>query len=110
MNFNVIAVESFEKHLKRLSKKYNSLKTEIEQLSTSLENNPLQGEPLGKDCYKIRIYIASKGKGKQGGGRVVTCVKIVAGIVFLLALYDKSEKDNISDTELDILLKLAGII
>lgn len=29
----------------------------------------MQGEPLGKDCYKIRMAITSKGKGKSGGSR-----------------------------------------
>jgi hypothetical protein len=28
--------------------------------------NPTQGTPLGKDCYKIRMAISSKNKGKNG--------------------------------------------
>ncbi len=39
---------------------------------------------------------------------MITCVKIIAGSVFLLSIYDKSEKETISDKELDILLKLQG--
>jgi len=54
------------------------------------------------------MSITSKGKGKSGGSRVVTCVKIVAGSVYLLSIYDKSEKESISDKELDDLLKIAG--
>jgi hypothetical protein len=72
--------------------------------------NPKQGDPLGKDCYKIRMAIASKGRGKSGGSRVISCVKIVAESVFLLSIYDKSAKDTISDKDLDELLKLAGIL
>jgi len=56
------------------------------------------------NCYKIRLSVASKGKGKSGGARVVTFVRVVESMVYLLSIYDKSEKENISDAEiLDIL-------
>jgi hypothetical protein len=75
----------------------------------SLQENPTQGEPLGKDCFKIRMAITSKGKGKSGGSRVITCVKIVNQIAYLLTIFDKSDKKNISDIELDELLHIAGL-
>jgi hypothetical protein len=75
----------------------------------SLKVDCKQGQPLGKDCFKIRMAITSKGQGKSGGSRVVTCVKIVAGSVYLLSIYDKGDKESISDKELDDLLRLAGL-
>lgn len=56
------------------------------------------------------MTISSKGKGKSGGSRVITCVKVVADSVYLLSIYDKGDKDNISDKELDSLLIMAGIL
>jgi len=109
MNFNVIVTDGFKKRIKRIAKKYRSLKTDLDNLVTSLETNPVQGEPLGKDCYKVRMGITSKGRGKSGGARIITCVKIVDKNVFLLTVYDKSEKSSVSDKELDELLKLAGL-
>lgn len=82
----------------------------MEDLHDLHDEEPKQGQPLGKDCYKIRMAITSKGKGKSGGSRVITCVKIVAGSVFLLSIYDKGDKESISDKELDSLLKLAGLL
>jgi hypothetical protein len=79
-------------------------------LFESLEEEPEQGTALGKDCYKIRMGIASKGKGKSGGARVITCVKIVAENIFLLTIFDKSDKEDISDKELKELLKVAGLL
>ena len=105
MNFNVLTTSDFKKDSKRLVKKYRSLKNDILNLITSLEENPAQGTPLGNDCYKIRLIIKSKGKGKSGGARVITCVKVIDNNVFLLTIYDKSEQDNISDKELKKLLK-----
>ena len=56
------------------------------------------------------MAITSKGKGKSGGSRVITCVKVVDQDVYLLTIYDKSDKENISDKELDELLKIAGLL
>ncbi len=100
MSYNVLFTENFRKEAKRLAKKYSSLKTDIESLIESLEHNPLQGNSLGKDCFKIRLAVSSKGKGKSGGARVITCVLIKDTEVHLLTIYDKSEKEDITAKEL----------
>ena len=58
MSFNVIVTTGFKKHAKSITKKHRSLKTDIEELISSLEQNPTQGEPLGRDCYKVRMTIS----------------------------------------------------
>ena len=109
MSFNVYTTDFFDKELKKLSRKYPSLKNDFRALVDSLKEEPTQGQALGKDCYKIRMAITSKGKGKSGGSRVISCVKIVAESVFLISIYDKGVKESISDAELEKLLKAAGI-
>ena len=104
MSFNLVTIEGFKREAKRLIKKFPSLRTEIEQLGTELQENPEMGTPLGNGFYKIRLAIRSKGKGKRGGGRVVTYVKTVAETVYLISIYDKSEKSDISHDELNKLL------
>ena len=105
MSYNVFTIPPFDKQLKRLAKKYPSLKNEFAELLESLEQKPEQGTNLGNNCYKIRIAIASKGKGKSGGARVITNFVIAEETVFLISIYDKSEKENLTDKELDELLK-----
>jgi hypothetical protein len=56
------------------------------------------------------MAIRSKGKGKSGGSRIITCAKIVNSNLYLLTIFDKSEKENISDEELDAILKLASLL
>jgi hypothetical protein len=107
MSFNIVVTDGFKKHAKSIAKKHRSLKSDLIKLIDSLEENPTQGESLGKDCYKVRMAISSKGKGKSGGSRVITCVKIIEQNAYLLTIYDKSDKENISDKELDELLRLA---
>lgn len=104
MNFEVRATLHFVKRAKKLSKRYNSFKQDLDELIDSLSFNPNQGVPLGKYCYKIRMSISSKNKGKSGGARVITNVKIVDNIVFLMDIYDKSEIENITDKQLQGLI------
>jgi hypothetical protein len=103
------AIPSFAKGIKALKKKYHSIDNDFEKLIESLLENPLQGDGLGKDCYKVRMAIESKNKGKSGGSRVITCVKIVDEVIYLLSIYDKGEQSTISDKELNGLLKEAGL-
>jgi hypothetical protein len=60
---------------------------------------------LAKNCYKIRVSIASKGKGKSSGARVITNFVVTDTTIYLLSVYDKSEKENLTDRELNELLK-----
>ena len=59
--------------------------------------NPTMGTPIGRSCYKIRLAIASKGKGKSGGARVISYYYIRGETVYLLSIYNKAEQENISD-------------
>jgi mRNA-degrading endonuclease RelE of RelBE toxin-antitoxin system len=105
VSYNVFAIPPFDKQLKKLSKKYTSLKNEFLELIESLEENPDKGINLGNNCYKIRVAIESKGKGKSGGARVITNFVIADKTVYLLSIYDKSDKENLTNKELEELLK-----
>jgi mRNA-degrading endonuclease RelE of RelBE toxin-antitoxin system len=105
MSFDVRTLPNFEKEARRLSKKHRSLKKDLLILVASLEKSPKQGEPLGNDFYKVRLAITSKGSGKSGGARIITCVKIIDSIVFLSSIYDKSEKSSITNQELKLLAR-----
>ena len=102
--FDVRTLAVFEKQAKRLIKKYPSLKDELVALVNSLKLNPEQGTQLSGDCYKIRLSIQSKGKGKRGGARIITHLQIADEAVYLLTIYDKSEQENLTDRELKSLL------
>jgi mRNA-degrading endonuclease RelE of RelBE toxin-antitoxin system len=105
MSYNVELTENFKKEAKRLSKKHLSLKNDLEQLGVLLSENPTTGTHLGNNIYKVRLAIKSKGKGKSGGVRVMTQVKVVNQTVYLFSIYDKGEKENISDNEIKELIK-----
>jgi mRNA-degrading endonuclease RelE of RelBE toxin-antitoxin system len=100
MSYSIITTHRFEKELKRLAKKFPSLKNEFAELITDISENPENGTFIGNNCYKIRLAIGSKGKGKSGGARVITYLYIETETVYLLTIYDKSEKTDLKPNEL----------
>ena len=104
MNYKIEITRNFEREAKPLLKKYASLKGELYVLGEELSENPEKGTPLGNNLFKIRLAIASKGKGKSGGARVITYLKTEQGNVYLLSIYDKGVKDTISDNEIKDIL------
>ena len=118
MKVTVKITKSFTTAAKPLLKKYPSLPKDLLSLEKDLIVNPRHGTALGKSIYKIRLKIASKGKGKSGGARVISLVDpILLGMtekiseeeirVVLITIYDKANIDNISDKELKELIRNA---
>ena len=95
----------FTRELKRLTKKFPSLRIELRQVLEDLENDPHHGESMGGGFYKIRVPIASKGVGKRGGARVVTYVQVIDEVIHLVSIYDKAERSNIDEAILKAFLK-----
>ncbi len=105
MSYSVVPTRSFLKKSKKLSKKYVSLKVELMELFEELAENPSLGIPLGDNRYKVKVAVKSKGKGKSGGVRIITYLITENEEIYTIDIYDKSERDSISDKELDSLIK-----
>jgi hypothetical protein len=105
MSYSVKSIDVFERQAKKLINKYPSLKSELFALIQELKHNSIQGTSIGKNCYKIRIAIKSKGKGKRGGARVITYIVLAKETIFLLSLFDKSSKESLTNKELEELLR-----
>ena len=105
MSYKIELSANFKKEAKKLVKRYPSLKAELAGLFTELEDDPTKGTPLGNDIYKIRLAVASKNKGRSGGARVMSFVKVTYTSVLLFSIYSKGDKDSISDKEISQLLK-----
>ncbi len=116
MKVTVRITKNFKSEAKPLLKKYPSLSDDLLQLEQKLLQNPTLGTDLGKNAYKIRLQIKSKGKGKSGGARVITLLEhdIIASVetkannitVNLISIYDKGDTATISEHELKKLITL----
>ena len=110
MKVTISTIDEFDRRVHQLAKKYKSLKADLKTLQQELMKNPLMGTDLGGGVRKIRMAIASKGKGKSGGARVLTLTVLVSddADVTLLTIYDKNEIDNVSDEYIRWLVSEAG--
>ncbi len=83
------------------------------ELEKELLANPQMGTSLGNDCYKIRLAVKNKGKGKSGGVRVIT--HIIARLqmddannltkLYMVYIYDKSEFETVSQKDISRMIK-----
>lgn len=104
----IIPSAEFRRQVKRLAKKYRSLKENLLALQQTLQQNPFVGTDLGNGKRKVRLGVASKGVGKRGGMRVITFNVLQTAdsvTVYLITIYDKSEYQNVSDKYVDQIIK-----
>ena len=83
---------------------------EVEDLTDFLAANPEAGDELAGTggCRKLRV--AGRGKGKSGGYRVVTFYTGPRLPVFLITVFGKGEKSNLSKAECNGLAKMTAIL
>jgi hypothetical protein len=81
----------------------------LRQIQSELLKNPEAGSVISGTggLRKFRSPDAGRGKGKRGGYRVIYLDLPHVERTYLLALYDKGEKDDISSDEKKILRALA---
>ena len=86
----------FDKQFKKLAKKYNLIKKDIESFVDEFDSIHQQATPIKNNIYKIRLSNSNKNKGKSAGYRVYYYVK-VDDIIYLATIYDKSEIQMIDE-------------
>lgn len=98
--------------MKKLYKKYPSLEQDYQNFLQSLKDNPECGVDLGGGIHKVRMFIASKGKGKSGGAKIITLTILLAEDsteIGLHYIYDKSNCETLTDKEIKEILKSNGL-
>ncbi len=102
MNFETVPL--FDKQFKKLSKKYNLIKSDVEELIINFDDLHQQATSIKNDLYKIRLANSNKNKGKRAGYRIYYYIKIEK-TVYLLTIYDKSEIEKIDENILIEMIK-----
>lgn len=112
MNYKIVTTDDFKREIKFFIKKYHSFLEDLKKFEKELLKNPEIGDKLGDNTRKIRMAIASKGKGKRGGARIIACnvlISIENTNIYLLTIYDKSEQDSITEQEIRRLKEYNGL-
>lgn len=103
MSYEVIAIDEFQKDVKKLYKKYKHIKSDILELIEKLENDFDIGINLGDNLYKIRVKNSDIG-GKSGGYRVIYYTKLSNNKIYLMTIYSKTQQETIDISRLKPLL------
>lgn len=94
----------------RAAKDAGMTEDEVDQLVDYLAENPTAGDEISGSggCRKVRV--AGRGKGKSGGYRTITFYSGVNIPVFLLAVFSKGERANLTTGEVNKLARLTAAI
>ena len=103
--FTVIETASFEKKARRLLSD-----EEYVRLVMTLAENPETGALVKGTGGARKMRFAIGGKGKSGGVRVIHFCLTDAGEVYLLDIYAKGEKEDLSTAEENELAKLIALL
>ncbi|MES2434403.1 MAG: type II toxin-antitoxin system RelE/ParE family toxin [Pseudomonadota bacterium] len=95
----VIEMPDFQRRAKAVMSE-----AERTELVNYLAANPLAGVLLGGGLHKVRF--ARAGGGKSGGFRTIHYYKPAVGPVFLLTMFAKNEKSNLTARETEYLIQL----
>jgi hypothetical protein len=94
----------------RSAKNAGVTEEELDEIKAILSNTPNAGDEMPGTGGARKLRVAGKGKGKSGGYRVITFYSGVDIPVFLLDIYAKGEKIDLSQDEKNTLKKILGRI
>ena len=103
MSYEIRVVDEFQKDVKKLYKKYRSIKKDIFDLIEKLEKDYSIGIDLGNGLYKIRVKNSDIG-GKSGGYRVIYYTRLLNEQIYLVTIYSKTQKESIDVKSLEPIL------
>ena len=110
MSYKIVPTPEFVKEAKKLAKKFPKLPWDLEVLQNLLLENPKAGTHLGNNCYKLRLQNTSIKKGKSGGFRIILFLIDKDKVIRLLSIYSKTERETISDEEIEKVLKKNNLV
>ena len=112
MPYNIIATKQFEKDIKMYQKKFKSVGDDVDEIVKELKVGNLIGNAIPnikmKDdedhVIKVRVANSDTHCGKSNGYRLIYYAEKSDGTIYLLTIYYKKEKENISNKEIQELI------
>jgi mRNA-degrading endonuclease RelE of RelBE toxin-antitoxin system len=94
--------EEFKNNLRNLSKKYRSIRKDLQPILDDLQAGKFNGDQIaniGYTVFKLRIKNRDNKKGKSAGYRVIYYVKTSTSVI-LVTIYSKAEQSDIPAAEI----------
>ncbi len=98
----VTTTDRFDAKIRKLGKRYRSIRLDILPLIEQLESGELPGDQIPGieyTLFKVRVRNSNIQKGKSGGYRVVYYLKTEERIM-LVTIYSKSDESDVTIAEL----------
>jgi mRNA-degrading endonuclease RelE of RelBE toxin-antitoxin system len=93
--------DAFKRQLRRLSRKYRRIRSDVQPVITQLEAGETPGDQvqgIGHTVYKVRVRNSDAQRGKSGGYRMIYYLP-TQDSVLLVTIYSKTEQSDIDDAE-----------
>lgn len=112
MNYNVVPTKRFEKEIKQYQKRFRNVADDVDEVVQELEKGNLIGDIIpnlemkdnNNNVVKVRIANSDTHAGKSNGYRLIYYAEKSNGTIYLLTIYYKKDKDNISNKEIQELV------
>jgi hypothetical protein len=102
--FVVVEAPAFQVDLEELERSNRGIRDDVSKLVRRIESDPnLPGDVIpgaGGETRKVRLPVKAMRRGSRGGARVIIQAYRDLKTVALLAIYLKSDRDDISKTEI----------
>lgn len=97
----------FQQSLRKLAKRYRNIRADIAVVIQEIQNGNLIGDRIqglgNVVVFKVRVQNTDAQKGKSGGYRLIYELRS-SNLVALLAIYSKSEREDIKADEIQAIL------
>ncbi|KAF6565462.1 type II toxin-antitoxin system RelE/ParE family toxin [Paenibacillus sp. EKM202P] len=112
--YEIKVTDRFEKDIKyyKRKKKYTNIDDDLDEIISELENGNFVGDeipnlniPINEHSYKVRAVNSNTKVGKSNGYRLIYYVIKDDFTIFLLTVYYKKDKENITNEEIESLIK-----
>jgi mRNA-degrading endonuclease RelE of RelBE toxin-antitoxin system len=106
-SIDIVQGDKFIKELKWLSKRYDSVRKDIQPLIEQLRQGETPGDRITDiqyQVYKVRVKNSDARRGKSGGYRVIYYIQTTEAIL-LTNIYSKSDRANISNEEIEEIIE-----
>lgn len=113
MLYTVVPTPKFQKDVKEYKKRFKNITKDLDVVIGKLATGDLLGENvpnikiklLDEEIRKVRVINTNTNKGKSNGYRLIYYVVKNDGTIYLLTVYYKKDKENITPTEIEKLIK-----
>lgn len=112
--FSVNLTRKAIKDLKSLRNKFPKITEDLDKLFSILSQEKIIGDRIqnlkGLEIYKARLRNSSSTSGSSGGFRIIYYIKRKNGQILVLTIYSKTQKNDISHTEILKIIKQENLV